>query len=76
MKTLMLFEPLDEDARFFEFEGDLSHFNGVFIGSSQDIETEEALDVLLFNSDGSWKVTPLEQPTKDWDVFVHCGCSV
>lgn len=75
MKTLMLFYNSDMGSKFFEFDGDLSRLNGVYINEvGVDFELEKELFNLVFVDDtGKFKVPVLESPTKDWDIFIRCG---
>lgn len=58
----------DLTPKFKVFEGDLTHLNGIYIGLTDDAEKEEELQKLL--PEGTKFLT---EPTKDWDIFIHCG---
>lgn len=74
-KTLIVFEEVPDDVKFFEAEGDLTQFDGVYVNSvdygTQD--EQDALNDLIFNEEGTYRFPELEKPTKDWDFCIRCG---
>lgn len=84
MKTLMLWqcEVLSGDEmapKFLELEGDFSCYDNVYINAdSKTIAEQDLQDELcsyIFTKEGKYKpgLTFLREPTKDWDIFIHCG---
>lgn len=73
-ENTVLFELVgnSDSSFFFELEGDYSHLNKKYVNSDPWSETKELND-LVYDEKGNYKVETLEQPTKDWDVFVRCG---
>ena len=70
--TLVLFEEY-EKTFLFKVDKNLSSLDGVYIGELNN-DNEKKLLEILFNDDGSYKLEPLEKPTKNWDWFIKCGC--
>ena len=84
---MFLYDNFDEKAFFFELEGDHRKFHNVFINagspkglkaSKKDVaaynKTCDELQALVYEEDtGVIKVVQLEEPTRDWTYFVHCG---
>jgi hypothetical protein len=59
---------------FFELEGDYRHFNGININEGEDPQNiEDELYDLVYKEGGELIITPLKEPTKDWDYFVKVG---
>lgn len=74
MKTLMLFDEGYGDIFFFEFDRDLSHLNNAYINSVNTPEAlENELQELVYDEGGRVQLPKLDQPTRDWDVFIRCG---
>lgn len=74
--TLLLYQGFS-GVYFFKVEGDLSKFHGTFIGSEYDdkdkLKLEQELNDLIYTEEGEFKLTKLDEPTKDWTWFAHCG---
>ena len=69
MKTLVLW--CDEDAKFFELEGDYHHLDGIWINSGASLKLEDELFGIVYNAaTDEVKVKLLDKPTKDWDFFI------
>ena len=81
-KTLFLFQDSYFEPKFLELEGDYSHLDKTYINleSLDDMHQEkytkccDELTELIYDLDGTYKVTFLDKPTKDWDYYVECGC--
>lgn len=77
MKTLILWQeipPNELKPKFLEVEGDYSRWNGVYINEADaDEQLTEELTKFIYDSNGREQVQFQNVPSRDWDIFVHCG---
>ena len=71
MKTIIVYNDIENPLRFFIIEGDYSKFNGVCINSVNGTGFEEECCNFLFNEEGYFKHERTEDSSllenKDWD---------
>lgn len=72
MKTLICFSS-NEEVFFTELNGDYSHLKDVIMNTGCNINKENELMDLLYDKAGEFKIKKLDEPTRDWDVFIHAG---
>jgi hypothetical protein len=73
MKTLFLLEHYgQDDAIFFELDGDYRHLKGAQINGDNPLHSDELID-LIYCSGHNYIITPLIEPTRDWDFFIKVG---
>ena len=69
--TLILYEG-HEKTSLFVVNKDLSYLTNVYIGEYGN-ELEQELNDLIYDENGSLKLKPIDEPTKDWTWFIKCG---
>lgn len=77
MKTLFAYDSFgDAHIFFFELEGDFRHLDKVYINAYDNtIERQGILAALILDNECNIKpeIKRLQEPTRDWDVFVRVG---
>lgn len=79
----------DLTPKFIELDGDYSRLNNIYINGYLDMDDDnpagrakrdhhqslqdELSNLVLDARTGRIKLPILNQPTKDWDFFIHCG---
>ena len=60
MQTAIIWDEMDMDLKFFVIPGDWRSLDGVYINTTDDIESDELCD-LMYEPDGSLKQVPVEK---------------
>jgi hypothetical protein len=77
MKTLMLWDQVEDALQYTILAGNYSHLHNVYLNSCEDEKKEEELNNLIFDAKGKYKIEfiNLEKPTKfpEHDIVIVCG---
>lgn len=66
MKTVVIWDTLEGEIKFFVVNGDFSHLDGVYINSMEnELGQDELNKILDYDSNGNPKVTMLEHFPKE-----------
>lgn len=77
MKTVVIWDTIEDAIRFFVLNGDFTRLDGVYINQCQDKELESELAAIVYDKDGNEKIKmlghfPTNEIKKDTAV-IACG---